>query len=114
MLADGQLSFSSADYDEIHSVGCTAADIDDQISVPRSLAGVRLAMLFTEGRKGKTRINFRSTGNVTVVDLAAEFDGGGHSQAAGAILDCPVADAVEKVVPRAVAFLKQFSQARTA
>lgn len=114
VLAGGQLAFSSADYDEIHAAGCTAADIDDQISVPRSLAGVRLAMLFTEGRKGKTRINFRSAGNVTVVDLAAEFDGGGHSQAAGAILDCPLADAIERVVPRALECLKQFPKTHSA
>lgn len=107
-VADGQIAYSSASYDEIHGAGCTAADIDEQINVPRSLNGSRLAMLFTEGNKGKTRINFRGSGKVTVVDLAAEFKGGGHSQAAGAILDCGVEEAIETVVPRAVEHLRKF------
>ena len=106
--ADGQIGYSSAGYDEIHRAGCTAEDIDDQINVPRSLKGVRLAMLFTEGRKGKTRINFRGSGDVTVVELAKEFDGGGHRQAAGAVLGCQLEDAIARVVPRAVAYVKQF------
>ncbi len=61
VLADGQIAYSTAGYEEIHAAGCSAADIDDQINVPRSLEGVRLAMLFTEGNKGKTRLNFRGS-----------------------------------------------------
>lgn len=109
LVGDGSIAYSSASFDEIHESGCTAADIDDQINVPRSLDGVRLAMLFTEGRKGKTRINFRSSGTVTVLALANEFGGGGHSQAAGAILDGELQAAIDKVVPRAIEFLKRFA-----
>ncbi len=108
VVGDGRVAYSSASYDEIHNAGCTAADIDDQISVPRSLHGVELAMLFTEGRKGKTRINFRSSGKITVVELAEQFKGGGHPQAAGAILDAPLQDAIHAVVPRAVEYLAKF------
>lgn len=110
LVGDGSVAYSSASFDEIHGAGCTAADIDDQINVPRSLDGVRLAMLFTEGRAGKTRINFRSSGNATVVDLAAEFGGGGHSQAAGAVLDHSLQAAIERVVPRAVEYVKRFDR----
>jgi len=106
--ADGQLAYSSATFDEIHDAGCTAADIDDQINVPRSLDGARLAILFTEGVAGKTRMNFRGSGAVTVVELAARFGGGGHSQAAGAILDGGVDDAMRRVLPVAEAHLKKF------
>lgn len=108
VVGNGEVAYSSASYDEIHDAGCTAADIDDQINIPRSLDGVRLAMLFTEGRKGKTRINFRSSGAVTVTELAAEFGGGGHSQAAGAVLDCGLTEAVQKVVPRAAEYVSKW------
>ncbi len=108
VIADGELAYSSASYEEIHDAGCTAADIDDQITVPRSLHGVRMAMLFTEGDRGKTRINFRGSGEVTVVELAAEFKGGGHAQAAGAILNCGLTEAISTVVPRAVGHLGKF------
>ena len=107
--ADGMIAYSSASFEEIRNAGCSAADIDDQINVPRSLGGVRLAMLFTEGKKGKTRINFRSSGDVTVSELAAEFGGGGHSQAAGAVLDCSLDEAIATVLPRAVEHVHTFS-----
>ena len=100
-MAGGALSYSSASYDEIREAGCTAADIDDQINVPRSVAGARLAILFSEGNKGKTRMNFRASGMLTVLELAAQFNGGGHSQAAGAILDCDVEEAMRQVLPAA-------------
>lgn len=108
LLGEGGLAYSSASYDEIHAAGCRAVDIDDQINVPRSLDGVRLAMLLTEGRKGKTRVNFRGSGNVTVLELAARFNGGGHPQAAGAVLDCGLEEAIERVIPRALEHLKKF------
>lgn len=108
VMAGGRMAYSCASYDEIHNAGCSAADIDEQINVPRSLEGVELAMLFTEGRKGKTRINFRGSGDVTVVELAARFNGGGHAQAAGAILDCALEEAIDKVVPVAVEHLNIF------
>ncbi len=112
IVGGGRIAYSTASYDDIYGAGCTAADIDDQITVPRSLEGVDLAMLFTEGHKGKTRINFRGSGEVTVVDLAAEYGGGGHSQAAGAVLDCSLDQAVETVVPRAAEYLQRFPRAR--
>ncbi|MEK6674072.1 MAG: DHHA1 domain-containing protein, partial [Planctomycetota bacterium] len=66
------------------------------------------AMLFSEGNRGKTRVNFRGSGPVTVIELAAEFKGGGHHQAAGAILDCGLEQAVAQVIPRAVDHLQKF------
>jgi len=104
-VGDGRIAYSSAGYDEIHNAGCTASDIDDQIGVPRSLDGVQLAMLFSEGRKGKTRINFRGSGSVEVLELAKHFGGGGHAQAAGAILDCGLQEAIDRVTPHAIDFL---------
>lgn len=106
--AGGRLAYSFASFEEIHGCGCTAADIDDQINVPRSLDGVELAMLFSEGRRGKTRINFRGSGKVTVVDLAGEFGGGGHAQAAGAVLDCGLEEAIARVLPRALEHVRRF------
>lgn len=107
VVADGQLAYSSAGYDEIRSTGCTAADIDEQINVPRSLEGVRLAILFTEGNRGKTRMNFRCVGDLEVLPLANKFGGGGHAQAAGAVVSCGLEEAMAKVLPEAEAHLNR-------
>lgn len=83
LTADGQIAYSFLTHKDFDEAGAKAEDIDDQVTVPFSLKGVRMAMLFTEGDAGKVRINFRSEGNVTVIELAQQFGGGGHAQAAG-------------------------------
>ncbi|RMF81868.1 MAG: bifunctional oligoribonuclease/PAP phosphatase NrnA [Planctomycetota bacterium] len=98
---DGRLGWSTADYDEIHSAGCTAEDIDDQVEVVRSIEGVRVAILFTEGKRGKVRMNFRGDRGLPVLDLAKQFGGGGHDMAAGAILDGTVPEVAERVLAAA-------------
>jgi phosphoesterase RecJ-like protein len=108
VIADGRIAYSSASLDEIHGAGCTAADIDDQINVPRSVNGAALAMLFTEGERGKTRINFRGSGEMTVADLAAKFGGGGHRQSAGAIVHENLHAAMSRVLAEAVSYVDNF------
>lgn len=108
VVAAGQVAYSTAGYDDIVGAGCTAADIDDQVCVPRSLQGVRLSLLLTEGNKGKTRVNFRGEGNVEVLELAKKFNGGGHKQAAGAVLDCSLDEAIDTVVNAAIEHIKKF------
>ncbi|MFH1746392.1 MAG: bifunctional oligoribonuclease/PAP phosphatase NrnA [Planctomycetota bacterium] len=73
---DGRLAWSSAAYEEISSAGCNAAAIDDQVEVPRSIEGILVAILFTEGDPGKVRMNFRGEPGVSVLELAQQFDGG--------------------------------------
>ena len=109
LAADGRIAYSTADHREIIETGCTAADIDDQVSVPRSLCGTQLAMLFTEGVRGKTRINFRGDSGVSVLPLAKTFGGGGHDNAAGAILDGTPREIVARVLPEAEAYLNHLT-----
>ena len=101
VAADGRIAHSTADYDEIAGSGCTAADIDEQVDVPRSLGGIDIALLFTEGHRGRTRINLRGESGFSVLPLAGELGGGGHEQAAGAVLDCGIDQAVARVLPLA-------------
>jgi phosphoesterase RecJ-like protein len=102
---DGRLAWSTATYDEITQTGCTASDIDDQVEVPRSIEGICVAMLFTEGEPGKVRMNFRGEGGVSVIELAKQFGGGGHHASAGARMTASMDDALAKVIPAALAFV---------
>jgi len=102
IVADGRIAYSTADHNEITTAGCTQADIDDQVAIPRSVRGIRLAILFTEGRPGRTRLNLRGEGGLNVLDLAARFGGGGHAEAAGAILDADIEHALQRVLPLAI------------
>lgn len=105
---DGRVAWSTAGHDEIIATGCNHADIADQVSIPRSLDGADIAILFSEGMPSSVRINFRSEGDVDVLALAREFGGGGHPNAAGtSVKNKPLDRVVEEVVGRAVAYLAE-------
>ena len=102
---DGRLAWSTASYEELSAAGCAAADIDDQVNVPRAVEGIAVAILFTEGSPGKVRINFRGEGEVSVLELAQKFGGGGHHASAGAMLNGTLAEIVDQVVRAAKAYV---------
>src|SRR5881296_3700897 len=79
----------------------TPDDLDGLVEYPRSIAGVRLALLFRQIANGRIKVSFRSMGAVDVAALAQEFGGGGHKKAAGASLDLSLAEAQQRVLDAA-------------
>jgi bifunctional oligoribonuclease and PAP phosphatase NrnA len=66
--------------------GVSSEDLDGVSEYPRSVAGVRLAMLFRDLGHGKVKVSFRSLAGVNVNTLARRFGGGGHARASGALI----------------------------
>ncbi|HET7039352.1 MAG TPA: DHH family phosphoesterase, partial [Gemmatimonadales bacterium] len=60
---------------ERHNV--TSDELDGVVEFARSIAGVRLALLFRHLSGGKIKVSFRSVGDVDVARLAERFGGGG-------------------------------------
>ncbi|MGD8454287.1 MAG: DHH family phosphoesterase [Phycisphaerae bacterium] len=102
---DGRMAWSSASYAEISGAGCDAHVIDDQVEVPRSIEGIKVAILFTEGDPGKIRMNFRGEQGVSVLELAQQFGGGGHHASAGARIEGTLEEVQERVLTAARAFV---------
>jgi phosphoesterase RecJ-like protein len=86
--------------------GTTADDLDGVTEFPRSIAGVRLALLFRQLANGRIKVSFRSLGSVDVAELAHRFGGGGHTKAAGASLDGTLGDVQGKVLQAAREYLR--------
>lgn len=102
VTADGRIAYSYLSNQDIVESGCKAEDIDDQVSIPRALKGVAIAMLFSEGERGTVRINLRGEGRTTVVELAQRFGGGGHAQSAGVrVRNKPLQEVIQTVVAAA-------------
>ncbi len=59
---------------------------DGLINYPRSIRGVKVALLFRQAADGCFKVGFRSKGDVNVGELARQLGGGGHHNAAGATL----------------------------
>lgn len=85
--------------------GATVDDLDGITEFPRSIAGVRLALMFRPLANGRIKMSFRSIGAVDVAKLAQQFGGGGHVKAAGASLEGSMAEVQERVLRTARAAL---------
>jgi phosphoesterase RecJ-like protein len=67
----------------VERLGLTSDDLDGVVEYPRSVEGVRMALLFREVAAGRVKVSLRSVGNVDVAAFAKEFGGGGHTKASG-------------------------------
>ena len=90
---------------QMTAIGVTPNDIDEQVAVPRSINGVKIAVLLTETKPGTVRVNLRAEDDVNILPLARFLGGGGHAQAAGAIMEGALDDVVKRVTTLAVEYL---------
>lgn len=81
--------------------GVSSEDLDGVVEHPRSIAGVRLALLFRDLGHGKVKVSFRSLAGVNVNTLARAFGGGGHARASGALISGGLADVETRVLGEA-------------
>lgn len=68
------------------ATGTAPEHTDRFINYPRSVRGVEVAIFFRQTGPDSFKVGFRSKGRIDVGALAREFGGGGHHNAAGAIL----------------------------
>ncbi|HZP37004.1 MAG TPA: bifunctional oligoribonuclease/PAP phosphatase NrnA [Methylomirabilota bacterium] len=71
---------------------------EDLVTYPRSIAGVRVAVLLRAEADGKVKASLRGKGDVPVNRIAHRFGGGGHENAAGCTLPGPLPAAREAVL----------------
>jgi len=87
--------------------GANESDTDLFVTYAMSVEGVKIGMMFTE-LNGGVKINFRSKGDIPINNLAKEFGGNGHKNAAGARLaDARLSEILSKVVERSAAYIKE-------
>lgn len=76
-------AFISLSASELKKFNFQKGDTEGLVNYPLSIEGIRFSALFTEV-KGEIRISFRSKGNFDVNKFARKnFNGGGHTNAAG-------------------------------
>jgi len=103
------LSWVTVPPDALQRHDATADDLDGIVEYPRSIAGVRLGLLFRQIANGRVKVSFRSMRDVDVNELAQRFGGGGHKKAAGASLEGSMAAVQEQVLGAAREYLRNHS-----
>jgi phosphoesterase RecJ-like protein len=81
----------------IERLKVSSDDLDGVVEFPRSIEGIRMALLFREISQGRVKVSLRSVGNVDVAAFAKPYGGGGHTKAAGLSLVGSMAE-VQRIV----------------
>jgi phosphoesterase RecJ-like protein len=68
----------------LRATGTTKKDTEGLINYPRSIDGVKIAVMFRED-DGKVKVSLRSKGDIDVSKIAERYGGGGHKGAAAFI-----------------------------
>jgi len=94
----GKVASISVTDDLLSEGESTLQDIEGLADYTISVRGVKVGILFRESPGDVVRVSFRSTGDVDVNLLAAEFGGGGHRKAAGCKINGTLQDVRSKVI----------------
>ncbi|MEY3701344.1 MAG: hypothetical protein RI891_636 [Gemmatimonadota bacterium] len=95
------LAWVRVEAGELERCGATSEDLDGVVEHPRSIAGVRLALLFRDVGTAQVKVSFRSVAGVNVHPLAQQFGGGGHARASGALIGGTLPTVMAKVLDEA-------------
>jgi bifunctional oligoribonuclease and PAP phosphatase NrnA len=83
---DGRVAWVVVTNELYKATQTTAEDTDNFVNFVRSAKGVEVAVLFRQTAEAEYKISMRSKGRVDLSSLAVSFGGGGHRNAAGAVL----------------------------
>ncbi len=98
---NGKLAYVVCTQKMFSETGTTEVETDNFTTYPMSVKDVVIGILFNELRNG-VKISFRSKGSIPINQLAKEFGGNGHLNAAGARLyDVNLDETVNSVIKRA-------------
>lgn len=96
--AAGQLAYVSVTQQDFAETGAVGADTEDLVNECLKIVGTKVAFIAIEQPTKSVKVSFRSRVGVNVAEIAERFGGGGHKQAAGAILPGPLANAITQVL----------------
>jgi len=105
LIGGGRLAWIDVTLAAREPLGLGLEATEGFIDFVRTIGGVQIALMFKEVSASEVRVSIRSRGRVDVAQLAKQFGGGGHRNAAGCTLREPLAAAEAQVLAAAEAFL---------
>jgi len=102
---DGKLAYLVCTQKMFKETNTTVVETDNFTTFPMGVRGVVAGILFNELENG-VKISFRSKGRIPINELAKEFGGNGHLNAAGArLFDAKLETVVPDVIAKAGKYL---------
>ena len=95
---DGQFLVTWILLEDFEAAGARSSDSEDIVNMLLQVRGSKMALLISELKDKTFKISFRSRCSVDCSVLAAQFGGGGHKKAAGALSSLPFDETKQMLV----------------
>lgn len=98
---DGRLCLLTIDNRMMAEAEAGKGDTEGLVNYSMYAGGVEVGVLFTEIDDRMTKVSFRSQNDFDVARIAAQFGGGGHTNASGCVVNMPLdktREAILKIV----------------
>lgn len=96
--SDGRLAYIVVRQTDFEATSAKPVDTEDLVNETLKIAGTETAFIAIEQANQTVKVSFRSRTDLNVARIAEEFGGGGHKQAAGAVLPGPLSKAVKQIL----------------
>ncbi len=102
-FAEGRICAIALTHEDFLATGTGPEHTEELAGVPRTLAGVQLALFFYEIDAGRqTKVSVRTNRGLDACALAQKFGGGGHKQAAGCTIPAKLPEAKARFIAEAL------------
>lgn len=94
----GRLAYTWVSQADFAETAAKPVDTEDLVNECLRIDGTECAFIAIEQMNRGVKVSFRSRSDVNVAQVAEQFGGGGHKQAAGAMLPGPLKEATQRVL----------------
>jgi len=101
----GRYAWMNLTREQVRQWDAEEEDTGDLVNLSLAIEGVVAGALFREMPDGKIKVSLRSKGDIDVSHLAMQFEGGGHKNSAGILMDGPLPEAIDQVNGKIVEYL---------
>ncbi|MFN3660162.1 MAG: DHH family phosphoesterase [Brevinematales bacterium] len=102
---DGKLCIGYVSFEDMKDTNCF--DTEGLLEYLALIKGVVVYILLKEKEKGKISVSFRTRGSYDMSALAREFGGGGHTKAAGCLVEGDIRVWKEKILETSVDYIQR-------
>ncbi len=95
---DGKVLWSAVDFKTLQALGSNGNGTSGIVTQLLTVADADISFFLSEKADGKIDLSLRSRANADVSGVAQRLGGGGHKQAAGAVLPPPFETAAQRVL----------------
>ena len=105
----GDLIWTSLSLTDRKSVGYPGPDDADLIEVLSAIEEARVAVVFVEQSERQVKVSWRARPGIDVAAVANQFNGGGHTLAAGAVVEGGLKEVMDRVLAATAAAIHPVS-----